>query len=70
METHASAGELGGCGVYLGSFVYVCVENNMNLCLYTHTYTGPKLAGATSPNATKVCIRRLRLQKLSPLVAT
>ena len=31
---------------------------------------GPKLAGATSPNATKFCIRRLRLQKLSPLVAT
>ena len=31
---------------------------------------GPKLAGATSPNATKLCIRRLRLQKLSPLVAT
>ena len=35
-----------------------------------HTLQGPKLAGATSPNATKFCIRRLRLQKLSPLVAT
>ena len=33
-------------------------------------FQGPKLAGATSPNATKLCIRRLRLQKLSPLVAT
>ena len=37
---------------------------------HTHTHQGPKLAGATSPNATKLCIRRLRLQKLSPLVAT
>ena len=35
-----------------------------------YTLQGPKLAGATSPNATKLCIRRLRLQKLSPLVAT
>ena len=59
--------------VSVGASMCPCVcksTHSQSFNEYTHTHTGPKLAGATSPNATKFCIRRLRLQKLSPLVAT